>query len=306
MSAPVLGFDLTRMGGGPATAEVLLHALRLTAPALAIMAEHLLADDARAELWLEVETAAARMPTVSRGLDPAVTSRDDPTGDPPAPRAGESNAALLRALQLAPIGTVDALLRLVRYDILAWTWSGTGLAASQEPLASQATALLCDAAVAAYLRDVLSPRTRRRLAAPWISAQRRLPELPPIDLGPHQLAVTALLERLRTVSSTDAQRLTIASDEARAREGVAWAGAVHAASWAAHISDRIRVAASGQLLLVQALDHDVITLADRAGGVWNMLSGAVQAVVVRDLLDEATTHRLLAPVIGALGPAWLM
>ncbi|MFC7479732.1 hypothetical protein ACFQX7_06460 [Luedemannella flava] len=178
MSAPVLGFDLTRMGGGPATAEVLLHALRLTAPALAIMAEHLLADDARAELWLEVETAAARMPTVSRGLDPAVTSRDDPTGDPPAPRAGESNAALLRALQLAPIGTVDALLRLVRYDILAWTWSGTGLAASQEPLASQATALLCDAAVAAYLRDVLSPRTRRRLAAPWISAQRRLPELP--------------------------------------------------------------------------------------------------------------------------------
>ena len=46
-------------------------------------------------------------------------------------------------------------------------------------------------------------------------------------------------------------------------------------------------------------------LADRAGGVWNMLSGAVQALVVRDLLDTATAHRLLAPVVAALGPAWL-
>lgn len=295
VSAPVLGFDLTRMGGGPATAEVLLQAMRLTAPALAIMSEHVLTDDVRADLWLEVETAASRMPTVSRGLDPAAS------GD-----GADDNAALLRNLQLAPIGTVDSLLRLVRYDILAWTWSGTGLAATQDPLASQGTALLCDAAVAAYLRDVLSPRTRRRLAGPWTSALRRLPELPPIDLGPHQLAVTALLDRLRSLNADDARRLSIASDEARAREGVAWAGAVHAASWAAHISDRVRVAATGQLLLVQALDHEAVTLADRAGGVWNTLSGAVQAVVVRDLLDEDTTHRLLAPVIGALGPAWLL
>jgi len=26
---------------------------------------------------------------------------------------------------------------------------------------------------------------------------------------------------------------------------------------------------------------------------------------VRDLLDTATAHRLLAPVVGALGPSWL-
>ena len=300
VSAPVLGFDLTRMDGGPATADVLLQALRLNAPTLAALAEHLLDDDVRAELWLEVEAASARRPALNRGLDLLEDSETDKTPE------GTSSAALLRALQLAPIGTVDALLRLVRHDILAWTWSGTGLAAVQDPLAMQATALLCDAAVAAYLRDLLPARTRRRLAAPWVAAQRRLPELPPLDLGPHHLAVTALLERLRAVGPGEAQRLSVSSDDARAHGGLAWATAVNSASWAAHLSDRVRVAASGQLLLVQALDHDAISLEDKAGGVWNMLSGAVQAVLVRDLLDEATTHRLLAPVIAALGPAWLM
>jgi len=28
-------------------------------------------------------------------------------------------------------------------------------------------------------------------------------------------------------------------------------------------------------------------------------------VIVRDLLDTATAHRLLAPVIAVLGPSWL-
>src|SRR4051794_40520512 len=93
VSAPVLGFDLTRMGGGPATAEVLLHAMRLTPPALALMSEHLLADDVRAELWLEVETAAARMPTVSRGLDPAASSREDASADATASGTGDGSTA---------------------------------------------------------------------------------------------------------------------------------------------------------------------------------------------------------------------
>ncbi len=59
------------------------------------------------------------------------------------------------------------------------------------------------------------------------------------------------------------------------------------------------------MLLVQAIDTAAIPLPDRAGGIWNMLSGAVQALVVRDLLDTATAHRLLAPVVAALGPSWL-
>jgi hypothetical protein len=39
VSAPVLGFDLTRLGGGSATAEVVLRGLRLGAGDLAVLAE---------------------------------------------------------------------------------------------------------------------------------------------------------------------------------------------------------------------------------------------------------------------------
>jgi len=36
--------------------------------------------------------------------------------------------------------------------------------------------------------------------------------------------------------------------------------------------------------------------------VWNLLSGAVQALVVRDLLDSTNLHRLLDPYFSAIGP----
>jgi hypothetical protein len=98
--------------------------------------------------------------------------------------------------------------------------------------------------------------------------------------------------------------LVTSAEDARRNAG-GWSPAVHSASWAAYLSDRVRTAAAAQMLLVQAVDTAAIPLADRAGGVWNMLSGAVQALVVRDLLDTSTAHRLLAPVVAALGPAWL-
>jgi hypothetical protein len=138
-----------------------------------------------------------------------------------------------------------------------------------------------------------------------VAATRRLPAAPPIDLGPHHLAVSGLLDRLRTLRPEDARRFGRAADDNRRAIG-AWSGAVHSASWAAYLSDRIRTAAAAQLLLVQALDNGVVPLAERASGVWNLLSGAVQALVVRDLLDTATAHRLLSPVIAVLGPSWLI
>jgi hypothetical protein len=158
--------------------------------------------------------------------------------------------------------------------------------------------------VSAYLRDQLPPEVRRGLAGAWVAAVRRLPANPPIDLGPHHYAVTSLMERVRTVSSADVARMLRAADDSR-RQPSGWSTAAHSASWAAHLSGRIRTAAAAQLLLVQAVDTGAVPLADRAGGVWNLLSGAVQALVVRDLLDTSTAHRLLAPAIAALGPSWL-
>ncbi|GIE27964.1 hypothetical protein Ait01nite_010090 [Actinoplanes italicus] len=285
VSAPVLGFDLTRLEGGPAVAEVMLRALRLQSGDLSVLAERLPDENVRGPLWVEVESAARRMPTL-KGM-----SKDDPAGN-------------LALVERAPIGSVDALLTCLRYDVMSWTWEGAGRDARQSEDAAAATALLCDAAVASYLREVLDSDIRRRLGAGWVSAVRKLPAGAPIDLGPHHYTVSALLDRLRTLRTEDRLRVSTAADDAR-RNTAGWSPAVHSASWAAYLSDRVRTAAAAQMLLVQAVDTAGIPLADRAGGVWNMLSGAVQALVVRDLLDTATAHRLLAPVVAALGPAWL-
>jgi hypothetical protein len=285
VSAPVLGFDLTRLSGGSATAEVLLRGLRLQLEDLPVLAGRLPDEDVRGPLWVEVESAARRMPTL-KGM-----AKDDPAGN-------------LALVERAPIGSVDALLTCVRYDVMAWTWQGAGRDARQSEAAASATALLCDAAVASYLREVLDTDSRRRLGAGWVAAMRKLPVGAPIDLGPHHYVVSALLDRLRSLRSADLSRLVASAEDARRNAG-GWSPAVHSASWAAYLCDRVRTAAAAQMLLVQAVDTASIPLADRAGGVWNMLSGAVQALVVRDLLDTSTAHRLLAPVVAALGPAWL-
>ncbi|MCU7727143.1 hypothetical protein ODJ79_25730 [Actinoplanes sp. KI2] len=285
VSAPVLGFDLTRLAGGSATAEVVLRGLRLQTDDLPILAEKLPDEGVRGPLWVEVESAARRMPSL-KGM-----SKDDPTGS-------------LALVERAPIGSVDALLTCLRYDVMSWTWTGTGRDAKQTETAASATALLCDAAVASYLREVLDDDTRRYLGAGWVAATRKLPVGAPIDLGPHHYTVSALLDRLRSLRSMDMNRLSASAEDARRNAG-GWSPAVHSASWAAYLSERVRTAAAAQMLLVQAVDTADIPLADRAGGVWNMLSGAVQALVVRDLLDTSTAHRLLAPVVAALGPAWL-
>ena len=285
VSAPVLGFDLTRLAGGSATAEVVLRGLRLQTDDLSILAERLPDEGVRGPLWVEVESAARRMPSL-KGV-----SKEDP-------------ASSLALVERAPIGSVDALLTCLRYDVMSWTWTGAGRDARQTETAASATALLCDAAVASYLREVLDEDTRRRLGAGWVAAMRKLPVGAPIDLGPHHYTVSALLDRLRSLRSADMNRLASSAEDARRNAG-GWSPAVHSASWAAYLSERVRTAAAAQMLLVQAVDTADVPLADRAGGVWNMLSGAVQALVVRDLLDTSTAHRLLAPVVAALGPAWL-
>ncbi|BFU42094.1 hypothetical protein [Krasilnikovia sp. MM14-A1004] len=283
VSAPVLGFDLTRLGGGSATAEVLLRALKLQLGDLPVLAERLPDEGVRGPLWVEVESAARRLPTL-KGVG--------------------NDASSLALIERAPIGSVDALLTCIRYDVMAWTWEGTGRDATQSETAASATALLCDAAVASYLREVLDDQSRRMLGAGWVAAMRKLPTGAPIDLGPYHYAISSLLDRLRSIRPADLNRLVQSAEDARRNAG-GWSPAVHSASWAAYLSDRVRTAAAAQMLLVQAIDIAAIPLADRAGGIWNMLSGAVQALVVKDLLDTATSHRLLAPVIAALGPAWL-
>jgi hypothetical protein len=292
VSAPVLGFDLVRLQGGSAAADVLLRGLLLTKSDLDGLARSRTDDWERAELWRDVDAAARERRN-----------------------AGEL-AKTLAVIERSPLGTLDGLLHCLRYDVLDWTWRG-GAAPTARPSAgpmhatrlprqrqsenaSHATAVLSDAVAAAYLRDLLPEDSRRRLTAPWASVVGDLPQREH-DLGPQQAEIGQLIERVTGMNTAEMQRLIRVADNVR--PGLAeWAPALHSASWGIFIAGRVRAGAAAQLRLVQAIDHAGVPVADRAGGVWNLLSGAVQALVVRDLLDSPTVRRLLDPYFTAMGP----
>jgi hypothetical protein len=206
----------------------------------------------------------------------------------------------LAALERAPIGTVDGLMHLVRHDVFDWTWRRHPAGLSQVKPADKAVGVVCDAAAAAYLWEMLPDATRRELTAPWLSALAKLPQRA-VDLGPQATAVNALVERVSALSPQMVRKLGAVSGKARPALAD-WAAAVHSASWSVFVAGRVRASAAAQLMLVQAVENARIPVADRAGGVWNLLSGAVQALVVRDVLDGPTFYRLLDPVVSVLGP----
>ena len=289
VSAPVLGFDLSRLQGGSAAADVLLRGLSLTQSDLDAVASARADDDwDRVDLWRDVDAAAQER------------------------RAVNADAGALAVVERAPLGTLDGLLHCLRYDILDWTWGNRPAQATmptpqvraprqrQSEVASKATGVLSDAAAAAYLRELLTDESRRRLSAPYTAALRALPEREH-DLGPQADDLRQMLSRVGALSPAEMRQLNKVTDTSR--PGLTdWAPAVHSASWAVFLSGRVRAGAAAQLLLVQALDRSGVPVSDRAGGVWNLLSGAVQALMVRDLLDSTTARRLLDPYFTAMGP----
>lgn len=293
VSSPVLGFDLVRLRGGARVADVLLGALALEPPDLAVLAAAATPGAPRDAAWLDVseaERARASLPDV------ALLSR----------LAESSSEALtsLGLLELAPIGTLSGLLTLLRNDVFALTWrhSLDHSVAVQDNVAAVAASVVCDAAAACYLEDLLSEDTRRRLVGPWLHALRQLPART-ADLGPQAPRMTALITRCARLDGVDLLRLRNASG--RSRAGGTWSQSVHSASWAVFLCGRVREAGAGQLALVQALRSSGLSSADAATGSWNLLSGALQAMSVCDALDDETAHLLIAPVVEALGPEGL-
>ncbi|GAA3448017.1 hypothetical protein Pve01_02780 [Planomonospora venezuelensis] len=244
------------------------------------LARRLPEDEVRAQLWQDIHAATVLRPTV-RGL-----SQQDPDG-------------ALALLERAPIGTPDALLHCIRHDVLGWTWQEEDGVRRQDDVAARATAVVCDAVMATYLRELLPADSRRRLAVGWLAGIRDLADRP-VDTGPQHEAVMGLCRRIETLGASGVERLSVLADQARL-ETNAWSQAVHGASWAVHTSDRVRAAAAAQFELVQAVDAAGIPVAERAGGVWNLLSGAVHALTVADLLEAALLERLLDPCLSVLG-----
>ena len=276
ISAPVLGFDLTRMDGGAATAELLETMLAVPSGGWTAIAGHVPAG---------TSALATARDTAFRLAQARPSVKDLPGADP---------AGAVALLHRAPIGTLDALLHCVRTDVLV-----PGGAPAPDPVAAMAA----DAVSAAYVRELLTDDDRRELARGWLAVRRHLPAAP-ADLGPQHEEIELLLEAVRSLPADHVPALTEAADRLRA-DGGDWAAAMHSLTWAVHMSGRVRAAATVQLRLVQAVDLAGIPLAARAEGAWNLLSGAAQALVVRDLADTDSAALLLSPTIPALGAGWL-
>ncbi|GAB2462068.1 hypothetical protein [Jatrophihabitans fulvus] len=281
VNMPVLGFDLCRLAGGTELADILLGALRLE--------EHQLRDLA----------AVPRGPRPRPAAVPAVTGVLRAMRDEPDP--AEIPVRAVRTLETSMLGDFDALVRLVRDDILSWTWHESGSIRWQHPDAVAAVDVIVDLLADHYGHGYGTAPAADGASGP---AGPDVPHITPgaartddLDLGPRTAEVLALLDAI--ASFTPAQLAVLraaAGDDSRP----AWAAAVHDASWAVYLAGRLRPAAAAQLLTVRAFAAAGLTARDGAYGVWNVLSGAVQATVVADLLGEDAATRLTATLHKAL------
>ena len=269
VGGPALGFDLARLPGGEQVAGVLRVAL-----------------DAGPD---ELERLAVRHPGPV-AWDAWWRACSVPARDEAADDAGD--LAILRRLETGLLGDVHALDRLVRRELLDWTWLHGGPLSVQDPVASEAADVLVAAAAAAYLRDRLPTDLRRTLGVPFLRAG--LPVRDAAAAPPDAERVGEVLATLATADDDARRRWRRVVDALRVHT-VQWAPAMHQATWALSLADRLRLGLDVQLAGVAAFRRGGFTPRDAAYGVWNAVAGVLQAGVVADLLPPADADVLLRP-----------
>jgi hypothetical protein len=282
IGGPALGFDLARLPGGHQVADVLRVALAAGPDELDRLATcHPGAGD-REEWRRACAEPASGTPAMSDAL---------PLAGDALEQAAAGETALLRRLETSLIGDARALERLLRRDLLDWTWLHSGSIAVQDPVASLAADVLADAAASAYLRDELPAELRRAMAGPFVRAGLA-------DDGDQvSVGLPEVDDRLATLAGADpAVRQTWRDvvDDLRAHTAQ-WAPAMHQATWALSLADRLRIACDAQLAAVIAFQRADFGARDASYGVWNAWSGVIQASTVSDLLPAEDAAVLLRP-----------
>lgn len=278
VGAPAVGFDLSRLAGGPRVAAVLRTALAADASVVsALAARH--PGPVRAAWW---DACTARPAEPLGSVLPDV-----------APQLGDAAASgvLLHRLESGLLGDLAALDRLVRHELLDWSWIHAGPVSAQDPLAAEAADVLVDAAAAAYAGDEVEADARRAMTLPFLGAKVPLhDESVPVGVEDVDVRLDRLAHADEEVRA--AWRSVV---DARRRSTARWAPAMHQATWALAVADRLRPAFDAQMAAVDAFARAGFTAHDAAYGVWNALSGVVQAAMVGDLLPAADADVLLAP-----------
>jgi hypothetical protein len=285
VNAPTIGYDLARMPTGAAVATVLLEALAVRAPSGDLVDlsgfDPAAADDPRrAAAWLDVSSLA---PT--RKLGEALSAAKQVIDEATATMRLRSHALepVMEGLTSSYFGGLDDLLSLLRLDIL-------------DGAPAHVVTLACDAVAAAQGGRRLPDESRHLLGRPWIAASRTLPAIP-ADLGPFHESLHRVLDRLPLMT---APQLVALAETAAALE-TDWSRRMHDAAWAAYLSGRLRPAAAAQFQAVRGLRAAGVDAATAARGVWNAVSGCLQAVALHDMLDEVTYGVLVGPWEATMG-----
>jgi hypothetical protein len=281
VNAPTIGFDLARLPTGASVATVLLEALAVQTPDgigdLTGFDSSFGPDPRRAAAWLEVSSLAppARLDDALSAFREVIDRADRADREPD--RGHRELEPAMAALTTAYFGGLDDLLGLVRLDIL-------------DEAPTHVVAMCSDAIAAAYGGRQLGDEVRGLLGAPWIAATRGLGGLP-VDLGPHDAELRRVLDRIPLLTRAEA---VVLAEGAAASESD-WGRCMHAAAWAAYLAGRLRPAAAAQFQAVRALRASTIDAGLVARGVWNAITGCLQAIVMHDLLDEVNYGVLVAP-----------
>lgn len=285
VSAATLGFDLVRLPAGREVAGVLLagmdagvadlHRLAAAHPAEGRTPEQRGVLAVRSRRAREMAAAVPHVRSATAGL---------------AEAAADRTAVLVEQLERGTIGDAPTLERLLRDDVLGP--EHPAFATVGEDVREAAADVLADAAVGHWAAEVLPRLVRRELISPLADAA--LPARPLPDLGPANSGLLALFAHLRGLDDDGRARWRAAVDEGRA-DHRNWAGAMHEAAWAAHVSGRTRTLATAQLGAVQAFLDGGFTGRDGAHGLWNAVAGCVQGLAMADLLDDRSVQVLRAP-----------
>ncbi len=282
VGAATVGFDLSRLPYGPAVAGVLRAALAAGPAELDRLAAAHPGPRARRHRHAALDVAMAEREALADLLPLAGHAFDE---------AARGRAHALRRLEAGMLGDVGGLDHLVRIEILDWTWLRSGSMAVQDPVAADAADVLSDAAVAAYLREPAHPELWAELTAPLAAA-----DVQPVD-GLEVADAPGVTSVLDVIASADdglrtAWRRVV--DEVRPHT-IQWAPAMHRATWALSMSERLKLAADVHLAGVIAFRAGGFTPSDAAYGGWNALAGVLQARLVDDLLPASEADVLLRP-----------
>ncbi|MGA8993341.1 MAG: hypothetical protein WB441_03435, partial [Nocardioidaceae bacterium] len=188
VNVPALGYDLVRLPHGEQAARVLRAALHCGPAELAALASgH--PGRARTERWQNVLAGAGRRRASTLGLAGQALAGQRSAGQDAGQNTGQDTGLdtgerLLHRLERAAIGDLASLERVLRHDFLDWTWSRDDDVVRQRPDDVRASDVLADAAASAYCSELLDPRLRRAMAAPFLAARLVEPTttgLPAVD-----------------------------------------------------------------------------------------------------------------------------